>query len=90
MTTEELAALKRAARKYEKAQAAREAAMHALVLAMRAADQAGVARNEIQRASGLARQTVYNAVTAPAGDLRSVPLAHRRAAITAEVYGGQA
>jgi hypothetical protein len=69
---QEYDALKRAARKYEKAVAAREAALHELVLAMRAADQAGVARNEIQRTSGLARQTVYDAVTAPAGDLRVV------------------
>lgn len=55
--------LKRAAKKYEKAQAARDAAMAELIVAMQAADAAGVARNEIQRLSGLARQTVYNAVS---------------------------
>lgn len=59
---EPVARIKKAARKYEKAQAARDAAMAELVAAMRAADEANVARNEIQRASGLARQTVYNAV----------------------------
>jgi DNA invertase Pin-like site-specific DNA recombinase len=63
MTTNEVAAIKKAAQKYERAQAARDAAMAELVAAMRAADTAGVSRNEIQRASGLARQTVYNAVS---------------------------
>lgn len=61
--TDAAASLKKAAKKYEKAQAARDAAMAELVTAMREADEAGVARNEIQRLSGLARQTVYNAVT---------------------------
>jgi hypothetical protein len=71
-TTDPAATLKKAAKKYEKAQAARDAAMHELVLAMRQADKEGLARNEIQRLSGLARRTVYNAVSAPAGDLRAV------------------
>lgn len=57
-----VAALRRAARKYEKAQAARDAAMVELTEAMRAADVAGVSRNEIQRVAGVARNTVYSAL----------------------------
>jgi predicted DNA-binding protein (UPF0251 family) len=64
MTTEEeaTAALKRAAKRYEAAQAKREAAMNELAEAMREADVAGVPRNEIQRVSGVARQTMYRVV----------------------------
>lgn len=64
MTThkEAVAGLRRAAKKYEAAQAKRDAAMAELNDAIRAADDAGVPRNEIQREAGVARQTVYNAV----------------------------
>lgn len=71
-TTDPVAEIKKAAKKYEKAQAVRDEAMAVLVRAMRAADKAGVARNEIQRASGLARVTVYRAVDAPEPDLRVI------------------
>lgn len=71
---EATAALRRAAKKYEKAQAARDAAFTELGEAIRAADQAGVGRNEIQRQAGVARQTVWNA------------LGHKQRPITAEDY----
>lgn len=59
------AALKRAARKYEKADVARKAAMAELTEAIRAADRDGVARNEIQRLSGVSRVTLYRLVEGP-------------------------
>lgn len=61
MTTdkEAVTALRRAARKYETAEAKRQAAMTELTDAIRVADEAGVTRNEIQRLSGVSRVTVY-------------------------------
>lgn len=52
-------ALKRAAAKYEKAEKARQAAMAELRDSILMADAAGVARNEIQRLTGVARVTLY-------------------------------
>lgn len=67
MTTEPTAttALKRAAKKYERADAARKAAMAELTEAIRAADRAGIPRNEIQRLSGVSRVTLYRLVEGP-------------------------
>lgn len=78
MTTNEIEtaekALAKARRAYEKASAAREKAMHELTLAMRQADAAGMSRSQIQRQAGVARQTVYDAVSVPAAPaLTSLP-----------------
>lgn len=63
--THAVAALRRAARKFKKAGEARDVAAAELADAIRAADAAGVARNEIVRVAGVARQTVYRAVEGP-------------------------
>ena len=55
-------ALKRAAKRYEQAEAKRQAAMTELTGAIKVADVAGVPRNEIQRLSGVSRVTVYRAL----------------------------
>lgn len=60
--TPEVAALRRAAKKFKKAGEARDAAAGELADAIRAADESGVSRNEIQRVAGVARATVYRAV----------------------------
>lgn len=56
--------LDRAAARYRKANAAREAALEELKEAIRAADAAGVPRPEIIEASGVTRRTVYLALKA--------------------------
>lgn len=59
----ELDAVKRAARRYAKAQAVRDAALAELQAAIRAADDAGgVTRKDIIAAAGVAKQTVYDAL----------------------------
>jgi DNA-binding phage protein len=61
--TDPAKAVKSLAAKYRKAQEARDKALEDLTAAMRAADAAGaMSRNEIQRVTGLARQTVYRAL----------------------------
>jgi hypothetical protein len=63
MTDDALAAVRRAARRYARAQAARDAALAELLAAARAADAKGAhQRTELVAASGLARQTVYDAL----------------------------
>lgn len=54
--------LDRAAARYRKATAARDAALDELKDAIRAADAAGVPRPEIIEASGVTRRTVYLAL----------------------------
>lgn len=57
--------LKKRARRYARAQATRDAARDALFAAIRAADaEDGTSRNAIARASGLARQTVFDVLHA--------------------------
>lgn len=54
--------LDRAAARYRKANAERDAALEALKEAIRLADDAGVPRPEIIEASGVTRRTVYLAL----------------------------
>lgn len=66
-STPEMDALKKAGRKYARAQAARDAALEELREAIRAAGAAGHSpTNEIIPAAGVARQTVFDALKAPA------------------------
>lgn len=59
----DLASVKKAAKKLARAQAVRDQAMAELVAAIRAADDAGGStRAELIAASGLARQSVYDAL----------------------------
>lgn len=63
VTTDKIKAVRAARRKLERAQAARDAAMRAMVEAIRDADGTeGVTRNLLVQESGLARQTVYDAL----------------------------
>jgi formiminotetrahydrofolate cyclodeaminase len=57
-------ALVRAARAYHKADEERRARLVALQAAMREADAAGLMRQRIVEQSGVARQTVYDALAA--------------------------
>lgn len=63
--TQVVAALRKAAKKYEAADAKRKAAMSELTDAIRLADSAGVARNEIQRVTKVSRVTLYRLVEGP-------------------------
>lgn len=57
------AEITKARRRYEQAQAKRDEAMRLLTDAMVSANHAGVSKNEVQRISGLARQTVYRVLS---------------------------
>lgn len=67
--TPEMTALRKAARKYARAKAARDAAMAELEGAIRAARAAGHSpTKEIVPAAGVATQTVFDALKRPAED----------------------
>lgn len=61
-TTEAADLLRQAAGKFRAAAAARDQAADELADAIRVADAAGMARNEIVEVAGVARMTVYRAV----------------------------
>lgn len=62
-TTPAMRELRKAAKRFTRAQEARDAALDDLRAAIRAADAAGGhTRNEIIAASGVARQTVFDAL----------------------------
>ena len=61
MSKDPLADVRTTARKFQTAAAKRDAAYAALLEVVREADEQGEVRAHIIQASGLARQTVYNA-----------------------------
>jgi hypothetical protein len=64
-TTPALAALRKAAAKYARANAARKAALDDLLEAVRAADaEGGHSRQALVAEAGIAKQTVYNVLDA--------------------------
>jgi hypothetical protein len=69
-----MAALRKAGRKYAKAQAARMAALAELQDALRAADaEGGHSRLSLVEAAGVAKQTVYDALAKPAAGSAGAP-----------------
>lgn len=64
-TTPELAAVRRAGRKFARTQATRDSAREDLADAIRAAHRAGHQPKELIEASGLARQSVFDDIKKP-------------------------
>lgn len=63
MTTNIQSELAEAAERYRQRQAERDDAMAVLAATIQAADEAGMTATEIQEVTGVARQTVYKAMT---------------------------